>query len=180
MNKLYFFFFACLQWWKIGSCLVLMSKQHTSWTLRIKINNDIDVGVGPLYVRGPNHDLFCNRGGLNHDLCCNRGMEVNKTIKQYLKATIHDHPQSWVEVLLWAELWYNTYHHNLGSTPFQAIYSQPPPELIDYCAGNSNVEAVEVPLCQQDKLLWTLCSNLQAAQDCMKKYPNKRRHEFEF
>lgn len=29
---------------------------------------------------------------------------VNKTIEQYLQATIHDNPRSWVELLPWAEL----------------------------------------------------------------------------
>lgn len=44
---------------------------------------------------------------------------VNKTIEHYLHATIHDSPRSWVDLLPWAELWYNTsFHHRLGMIPF--------------------------------------------------------------
>lgn len=39
------------------------------------------------------------------------------------------------------------------------------PEMIDYCAGDSNVEVVDVLLQQRDRLLRELRINLKAAQD---------------
>lgn len=89
---------------------------------------------------------------------------VNKTIEHYLHATIHDNQRSWVDLLPWAELWYNTsFHHSLGMTPFQALYGRTPPEMISYHVGDSNVEAVDVLLLQRDRLLKELRINLQAA-----------------
>lgn len=86
-----------------------------------------------------------------------------------------------MELLPWAELWYNTtYHHSLGMSPFQALYGRTPPKIIGYQAGDSNVEAADVLLQRRDRLLRELCSNLQAAQERMKKYADVKRREFEF
>lgn len=106
---------------------------------------------------------------------------VNKTIKQYLRATIHNNPKGWVELLPWAELWYNSsFHHSLGTSPFQTVYAWPAPEIIDYRTGSSNVEAVVVLLQQRDNMLHELHNNLLAAQNQMKKYADLRRRPFEF
>lgn len=44
---------------------------------------------------------------------------VKKTIEHYLRATVYDNPRSWVDLIPWAELWFNTsYHHSIGMTPF--------------------------------------------------------------
>lgn len=65
---------------------------------------------------------------------------VTKTIEQYLRAMVHDNPRCWLELLPWAELWYNTsFHNSLGMTLLQALYGRPPPEMIDYRAGDSDV-----------------------------------------
>lgn len=82
---------------------------------------------------------------------------VNKTIEQYLGMIIHDNPHCWLDMLSWAELWYNTsFHHSLRMTLFQALYRRPPSEIIDYRTDDSNVEAVNVLLQQRDKLLQEL------------------------
>lgn len=102
-------------------------------------------------------------------------------IEQYLRSTVHDNPRSWIELLLWVELWYNTsYHHSLGISPFQALYGRPPPELIDYRPGDSNMEAVDILLKQRDLLLWEFRVNLQVAQERMKKYADRKRRPFKF
>lgn len=96
---------------------------------------------------------------------------VNKTIKQYLQAMIHDNPRTWVELLPCAKLWYNTsQHHSLGTSPFQAAYGWPPREIIDYRSGNSSLEAVDILLQQRDVLLRDLRTHLMAAQSRMKTY----------
>lgn len=69
---------------------------------------------------------------------------VNKTIEIYLRATVHDNPRSWRELLPWAELWYNiVFHHNLGATPFEIVYGRLPPTTVPYHPGDSKVEAVD-------------------------------------
>lgn len=101
---------------------------------------------------------------------------VNKTIEHYLRATIYDNPRSWVELLPWAKLWYNTsHHHSLGMSPFQAVYGRTPPEIIDYRVGDSNVL-----LRQHDQLLRELRINLHAAQTRMKRYADLKRRPYEF
>lgn len=59
-------------------------------------------------------ELF-NRSGtkLSLSTSCHPEMDgqteiVNKTIEGYLWASVHDNPRSWLELLPWAELWYNT------------------------------------------------------------------------
>lgn len=60
---------------------------------------------------------------------------VNKTIELYLRATVHENPRSWKELLPRAELWYNTsYHHSLGTTPFDILYG---------CGGSGTRETIE-------------------------------------
>lgn len=79
---------------------------------------------------------------------------VNKTMEQYLRASAHNNPRSWVVLLPWAELWYNTsYHHSLGMSPFQALYGRPPPEITEYRVGILNVEAVDTLLQWRDQFL---------------------------
>lgn len=89
---------------------------------------------------------------------------VNKTIEGYLRAMIHDNPRSWVELLPWAELWYNTaFHHSAGTSPFEIVYGQPPPTLTPYIAGDSCVEAVDKELSRREKLISDLRVHLQGA-----------------
>lgn len=89
---------------------------------------------------------------------------VNKTIEQYLRTTMHENQRNWVEFLSWVELWYNiSFHHSLGMTSFQNVYGRVPPEIIEYQAGDSNIEAVDVLLNQRDALLQELRINLRDA-----------------
>lgn len=86
-----------------------------------------------------------------------------------------------MEFLPWAELWYNlSFHHSLGTTPFQAVYRWPTPDIIDYKTGSSNVEVVDVLLQLWDNMLHELRNNLLATQNRMKKYADLCRWSFEF
>lgn len=108
---------------------------------------------------------------------------TNKTVEQYLRATIQQNLRSWPELLPWAELWYNIqpYHHNIKTTPFQEVYGRPSPEIMDYRSGDSRVEAVDTILTDRQKMLKELQTNLQEAQARMKKYVDLKRrfHEFQ-
>lgn len=72
---------------------------------------------------------------------------VNKTIEVYLRATVHNNPRAWIDLLPWAELWYNTsYHHSAGTSPFVIVYGRKPPTLYPYAVGDSKVDSVDQEL----------------------------------
>jgi hypothetical protein len=69
---------------------------------------------------------------------------VNRTIAMYLRCLAGDRPRSWLKWLPWAEFCYNSsYQTALHTTPFQVIYGRPPPSLIKYQGGTSQVQAVD-------------------------------------
>lgn len=48
----------------------------------------------------------------------------------YLRCMTGHRPTDWVTWLPLAEWWYNTNHHSaLGMSPYQALYSTPPPSM---------------------------------------------------
>jgi transposase InsO family protein len=48
---------------------------------------------------------------------------VNKTISMYLRCITGDRPRSWLELLPWAEYYYNTsFHSALKTTPLYVVY----------------------------------------------------------
>lgn len=105
---------------------------------------------------------------------------TNKTVEQYLRATIQQNPRAWPERLPWAELWYNSsYHHSIKTTPFQAVYGRAAPEIIDYRKGDSLVEAVD-SLADRTQMLGELYKNLEEAQARMRKYADLKRRPHEF
>lgn len=60
--------------------------------------------------------------------------QLNRCLETYLRCLCFQHPRKWHQWLAHAEWWYNTNHHtSLGTTPFQALYGQPPP---NYMADN--------------------------------------------
>lgn len=105
----------------------------------------------------------------------------NKTIETYLRAMVHDVTHQWREALPWAELWYNTvHHHSLGTTPYQAVFGCPPPELIGYQKGDSLLPAVDAELVRRKVLLESLKNNLLLAQRKMKRHVDEKRRPYLF
>jgi len=69
---------------------------------------------------------------------------VNKCLGNYLRCMTGTSPAQWVKWLPLAEWWYNTnYHTTTKSTPYEILYSYPPPLHIPYIARDSPVEAVD-------------------------------------
>ncbi|KAL5784029.1 hypothetical protein ACOSQ2_006421 [Xanthoceras sorbifolium] len=94
---------------------------------------------------------------------------VNQTLEQYLRCFTSDQPKRWMEWLPWAEFSYNTATHLATNiTPFQAVYGVPPPSLLSYVPGTTNVQAVDELLRSREDILCELRKNLIAAQSRMK------------
>lgn len=106
---------------------------------------------------------------------------TNKTIEHYLRAMVHQEPRRWVEMIPWAEIWYNCfYHYSLGTTSFHVVYGQEPPELLDHRTGDSRVEYVDLVLTRRKEMLQTIRRYLQATKERMKYYADQKRRPFEF
>jgi hypothetical protein len=69
---------------------------------------------------------------------------INHVLEQCLRCFAGDQPRKWIDWIPWAEFSYNTSVH-LGTkmTPFEAVYGVPPPNLLMYVPGTSNVQAVD-------------------------------------
>ncbi|GKB76934.1 retrotransposon-related protein [Tanacetum coccineum] len=58
---------------------------------------------------------------------------VNRCLKTYLRCMTGEKPKEWSKWLSLAEYWYNTnFHTSIQTTPYEAVYGQPPPSLIAY------------------------------------------------
>ncbi|KAJ0668240.1 putative nucleotidyltransferase, Ribonuclease H [Helianthus annuus] len=106
---------------------------------------------------------------------------VNRTLEQYLRCFAGDKPKKWADWLPWAEFSYNTsVHTSTKVTPFEAVYGRPPPRVLSYVPGTSNLQAVDEYLSDRDKLLRELRSNLVVAQSRMKSWADSKRREVEY
>lgn len=92
-----------------------------------------------------------------------------------------DAPHTWSEWLSLAEWWYKTtYYTANGSTPFEVIYSQPPPVHLPYLPGESTSFTVERTLQRREELIDMMKFHLLRAQNRMKQYADSRRSDHEF
>ncbi|GMI71846.1 hypothetical protein HRI_000853900 [Hibiscus trionum] len=92
-----------------------------------------------------------------------------------------ERPKDWSEWLHLAEWWYNTtFHSVIRTTPYQALYGQPPPIHLPYIAGESMVAAVDRSLQAREAAIKMLRFHLQRAQDRMKNQADKKRKECEY
>ncbi|GJU08920.1 retrotransposon-related protein [Tanacetum coccineum] len=58
---------------------------------------------------------------------------VNRCLKTYLRCMTGEKPKEWSKWLSLAEYWYNTnFHTSIQTTPYEAVYGQPPPSPIAY------------------------------------------------
>ncbi|GJS85662.1 retrotransposable element Tf2 [Tanacetum coccineum] len=79
---------------------------------------------------------------------------VNKCLECYLRCMTRESPKDWTLWLPLAEYWYNTnYHSAIKTTPFKALYGQPPALYIPYVAKDSRVELVDKTLYAREKAI---------------------------
>lgn len=106
---------------------------------------------------------------------------VNRTLEQYLRCFVGDRPKKWMDWLTWAEYSYNTSVHAVTKTsPYEAVYGQPPPSVLDYVPGTTSVQAVDEFLRDRTTVLRELRHNLTLAQERMKKRADLCRREVSF
>jgi hypothetical protein len=90
-------------------------------------------------------------------------------------------PKKWAEWLPAAEWWYNTsYHSSIKTTPFEALYGYPPPQLHHISVPCDAHPDAQVTLQQKKSMLKVLQTNLLKAQNRMKKYADLKRTERQF
>jgi len=106
---------------------------------------------------------------------------VNKCLETYLRCFSQDRPTQWSSWLPWVEYWYNTsWHASIKLTPYEVVYGVPPPRLLTYVPGTTQVDAVEEVLRIRQQILTLLQHNLQHAQQRMKRYSDLKRTERSF
>ena len=65
-------------------------------------------------------------------------------------------------------------------SPFEAVYGTPPPNLLSYIPGTTNIQAVDDYLRTREEILRELRHNLIAARDRMKTQADQNRREITF
>ncbi|XP_026398433.1 uncharacterized protein LOC113294242 [Papaver somniferum] len=103
------------------------------------------------------------------------------TLECYLWCFAGMNPKDWTKWLPWDEWWYNMSHHSaINMTPYQDLYSLPPPTISAYLPGTTSVHDVDVNLKARDHTLKLLKSHLHDAQERMKAHTDAHRTERKF
>ncbi|GJX93434.1 hypothetical protein Tco_0348020 [Tanacetum coccineum] len=81
-------------------------------------------------------------------------------------------------MVILAELWYNSnYHSAINTTPFEALYGQPPLVHVPYMGGISRVDAVDRLLEARERVVQLLKFHLERAQYKIKQQTERNRFE---
>lgn len=106
---------------------------------------------------------------------------INRCVENYLRCLTSDRPTAWLKWLPLAEWWYNTtFHISTGITPYEALYGQPPPNLLHYVSGGTAVAATDTLLQDRATVLKLLKEHLALSQHRMKLLADKHRTERSF
>lgn len=86
---------------------------------------------------------------------------VNRTVEMYLRCFTSHNQKEWVRWIPWAAYCYNTsIHASTKKTPYQIVYGKPPPNLLSYVPGTTQVEAVDQELRSGEQVLKDLREHL--------------------
>ncbi|GJY06575.1 retrotransposon-related protein [Tanacetum coccineum] len=82
---------------------------------------------------------------------------LSKCLECYLMCMTGERPKEWAKWLALAEYWYNTnYHTAINTTPFEAVYGQPPSSPILYSHGQSKIDSVDRSLAAREAIIQML------------------------
>ncbi|KAL4202140.1 hypothetical protein AMTRI_Chr02g262210 [Amborella trichopoda] len=106
---------------------------------------------------------------------------VNRCLETYLRCVTGDKPKHWVKWLSLAEWWCNTATHtSTRMSPYEVVYGQPPPAVIPYVTGATNVDVVDRSLLAREAVRRLLKPNLEGVRNCMKQQADRHHSEHEF
>ncbi|GKC65754.1 retrotransposable element Tf2 [Tanacetum coccineum] len=106
---------------------------------------------------------------------------VNRCLVGYLRFITGEHPKEWFKWIPLAELWYNlNYHSAIDTTPFEALYGQPPLVYVPYVGGLSKVDSVDRSLIAREQAIEVMKFHLSRAQNRMKQQVDKNRSKRDF
>lgn len=106
---------------------------------------------------------------------------MNHAVEMYLRCFTSSRPKEWSKWLAWAEYCYNTsWHSAIKTTPFEVVYGRPPPSLLSYISGMTQVDAIERQLMTRDQVIKELRATLKEAQARMKNVYDKNHRERQF
>ncbi|KAJ7960281.1 Ty3/gypsy retrotransposon protein [Quillaja saponaria] len=106
---------------------------------------------------------------------------LNRCLETYLRCMTGEQPKQWAKWVSLAEYWYNSsFHSAIQTTPYQAVYGQPPPVHLPYLAGDSNIDSVDRSLTAREEALKMLKFHLSRAQQRMKAQADKHRSDSYF
>lgn len=101
---------------------------------------------------------------------------VNRCLETYHRCFCSDSQRDWFSYLVAAKWWHNTTFYSLiQTTPYEALYGQPPPLHLPYAAGDSGMEEVDRSLLTREFKFQLLQYHLQRAQHRMVTQANKHR-----
>ena len=111
-----------------------------------------------------------------------RQMErLNRILEDMLRACVLDFGGSWEDRLHLMEFSYNnSYQASIKMAPYEALYGRP------YRSPSCWIESKDRPVLGPDLIreasakVELIKKRMKAAQDCQKKYANKRRRQLEF
>lgn len=87
-------------------------------------------------------------------------------------------PKRWSFLLALADWWYNTtYHSPLKTTPYQALYGNPPPIISEVSTPGLEDTAARDFLSEKENMIRQIKNNLAQSQARMKKYADQNGSE---
>ena len=94
---------------------------------------------------------------------------LNRCLETYLRCMCIQNPQEWTKRLALAEWWYITTCHLASQmTPYEVVYSRPPPLHLPYLPGESPHPAVGRSTQKRELMINLPKTNLKRAQHRMK------------
>lgn len=68
---------------------------------------------------------------------------LNKFLEMYLRCFVYENPKQWLEMLPWAQFWYNSsFQCSVGMTPFFIVYDRVPPSLVTYYVNDKDPQEI--------------------------------------
>lgn len=79
---------------------------------------------------------------------------LNKCLELSLRCFVAENQRKWIDLLPWAQSWYNTSCHcSATMTPIHIVYGRDPPSLLSYYTNDNDPPDIYQMLQQRDRVL---------------------------